>query len=66
MEKKLKENKNLNYVQDNTNIRKMAMVKITNDLRMELNRKKKQKWTHPERPTDYLIKTSTPSRKSPL
>lgn len=66
MEKELKENKNLNDVQDNTNLRRMAMVKITYGLRMEFNRRKKEKRTHPERSTDYLIKTSTPSRKSPL
>lgn len=66
MEKELKENKNLNDVQDNTNLRQMAMVKITYGLRMEFNRRKKEKRTYPERSTDYLIKTSTPSRKSPL
>ena len=66
MEKELKENKHLNDAQDNTNLRQMTMMKITSGLRMELNRRKKQKRTHPESPTDYLIKTSTPSRRNPL
>lgn len=63
-EKEPKENKYLNDAQENTNLRLMAMMKTTYGLKIEFNRRKKQKRTHPERAINYLIITSTRSRRS--